>query len=383
MKKLIYKIVALLPLQKVILFESNPELGCNTYPVYQYMMDRHWNKGYKLVWLVKDKRKFKNVHTFNNRFINSTSRNVIDLMSRIIYKRTAKCLISSNDVLIKYRKEQLAIFLCHGSKGKKTRGIYEVGDEVDYVLCQADFFKEVTSYEYNVSLKKLVCLGYPRNDYLFQNKDVLSAILPSQLNISKTIVWLPTWRHHKCIKDDYGANKNGIPLLTSIEVMKQLNNYLKVNNIVIILKPHPAQDVSGIKENSLSNFILIDDAFLSSKQVHLYEVLAQSDALLTDYSSVFFDYLLIDKPIGLTVDDLHEYSDKRGFAYDIETVHQAGFKIHTLEDLYQFVSDLLYGRDELTKEREEIRNLTNFYQDGNSTARVVGFISEKLGGEGM
>ena len=62
---------------------------------------------------------------------------------------------------------QVSLFLCHGSKTKRTRGSYEVGEGIDYINVQSHFFDEIITYEYNCDKSRLVYLGYPRCDYLY------------------------------------------------------------------------------------------------------------------------------------------------------------------------------------------------------------------------
>ena len=70
---------------------------------------------------------------------------------------------------------------------------------------------------------------------------------------------------------------------------------------------------------TLSNLVFINDAFLSDNGIINYELLGVADALLTDYSSVYYDYLLLDRPIGLCWDDYEEYKAN-------------GFKVNKLGD---------------------------------------------------
>ena len=95
-----------------------------------------------------------------------------------------------------------------------------------------------------------------------------------------------------------------------------MNDVLKKHNILLVLKPHPAQDLSVIKTENLSNFVIFTNEDLNKNNISLYEFLGQTDALITDYSSVYYDYLLTDKPIAITTDDLEEYKKVFEFVYD-------------------------------------------------------------------
>ena len=63
--------------------------------------------------------------------------------------------------------------------------------------------------------------------------------------------------------------------------------------------------------------------------------------MLTDYSSIYFDYLLTDKPIGLTWEDYEEYKLRPGFVENIEFLTSGGEKIFTAKDLSLFLSNLI------------------------------------------
>ena len=366
------------PLRDTIVFESSPPFGCNTYPVYKCMERRGLLKKYKPVWLINNYDPEKPRAKEASLCLPDTSGSISDKLRRIYVKATAKCFISCNEALSKLRPDQLAVFLGHGSKIKKTRGTYEIGDGVDFALCQADFFYDVMAYEYNIPRDRLVCLGYPRCDALFTSGGALERLFP-KLKGEKIIVWLPTWRQHKNkLSGVTATHETGIPLISSEDRIRELNEALETLGVHIILKPHPAQDVSFLKASSLEYFHLIDDAQLAEADVQLYELLGATEALITDYSSVIFDYLLCDRPIGLTLDDYEIYNNERGFAYDVSEIFEAGERLPDMERLMAFLMDVAEGRDERAAQRKTVRDLTNKYQDDGATERVVDFIEKEL-----
>lgn len=380
LKNLLKQLYTKLPLSKTILFESSQPFTCNTYPVYEQLRQDPRLRDYKMLWVLfseKD-REYAKIGTDQGiSCIYLTTRHPLRWLRSKYYLHLCRCLISCNLVLSKHQDRQFAIFLGHGSKIKKTKGKYSVGNGVDYVLCQADFFREITADEYIIDENRLICLGYPRNDYLYQNKDILSILFPDMI-YKKMVVWLPTWRQYKTDTSQALSGQTGIPVLTNEKQMRALNEFLAQQDILVILKPHPVQNPSYINMDSLSHLVLVDNMMLSRQGVQLYQLLAQSDALITDYSSVLYDYLLMDKPIGLTVDDYGSYEQRQGFSVDIERIHQVGTRIRTLDDLCAFLGSVVQGADHLAAERSEIRDLTNQYQDNQSTHRVVDFILNQL-----
>ena len=377
-KSILKKISVIIPLKNTILFESIPDFDCNTYPVFEEMLYQNLNEKYKMIWLVNNRNKYKDLKIKNVKFINFNPRTVIQKIYLVYLIISSKGFIFSNRITTKLNKKQIRFFLGHGSLIKKVRGIYEVGDNCDYMLNQSDFFTSINSYEFNIDSNKLICLGCPRNDYLYKTRDVIS-LLNIKVKFDKVIIWLPTFRQQKTgKKDTKDFFKYGIPILGSEQDFQELNNHLGKLNILILLKPHFAQDLSYIRTKELSNLKFIDDDLLYDNGIHLYELLAQSDALITDYSSVYYDYLLLDKPIGLTIDDIETYSKTRGFVLKNIFDILKGEYIKTTEDLLKFINNIKYNKDIHKEERVKIKNLTNYYQDGKSAKRVAKFIINKL-----
>ena len=55
---------------------------------------------------------------------------------------------------------------------------------------------------------------------------------------------------------------------------------------------------------------------IQKQKMTVYTLLRNADGLITDYSSVYFDYMLLDRPIAFAIDDIKEYGDKRGFIFE-------------------------------------------------------------------
>ena len=117
---------------------------------------------------------------------------------------------------------------------------------------------------------------------------------------------------------------------------------------------------------------------LNEKNVQLYQFIGSTDALITDYSSVYYDYLLTGKPIGLTVDDFEEYSKTTGFVFDEVFEYIIGEHILNCDDFVRFIDNVVSGKDDLLEKRNEMNKLFNYYHDNQSSMRVCDFIFEQL-----
>ena len=107
-------------------------------------------------------------------------------------------------------------------------------------------------------------------------------------------------------------------------------------------------------------------------------LIAVSDLLITDYSSIYYDYLLADKPIAVTWDDLEDYRRDPGFAVDLDVFMKGAVKAYNVEELITFIQDVASGRDTLKAERCEIRDIVNYSTDGKNTERVADYIIKQL-----
>ena len=128
---------------------------------------------------------------------------------------------------------------------------------------------------------------------------------------------------------------------------------------------------------SINHIRFIYDDFFFDNDLFAYRFVGSCDALLTDYSSIYFDFMLVNKPIGLIWEDVEDYKRMPGFAKGVEKLMCAGEKIYTLDELKAFISNLVNSVDNLKQERERICKMVHCSNDGKNSARVVDFIIEK------
>ena len=367
-KKAIKSLLTLLPTRRVILMESLPDFSDNTKAVYDEFIRRGVNKKYKIIWIINSSFKMENPDK-NVKFL------CRDLKRIAYYYWFAKCFISCNIFLVQRRKDQFSIYLSHGTALKSIRDYYNVPDEIASCLVAGEGVKELMSYEFRYDIEKTVALGFPRNDVL-----CIGAKLPKGLfdkEYDKVIVWYPTYRQHKR-GWLLSASQDSLPVINDTQKAKVLNDYAVKNNVLIVLKPHFVQNVSYVKDLGLSNIKFIDDSFFVKNKISSYEFVGGCDALITDYSSIYYDYTLCDKPIALIWEDIEEYKQKPGLIENYEYYAQGAEKVYTIEELVAFVDRVAKGEDVLKNERRVIRDLSNFSNDGQSAKRVVDYILEKI-----
>ena len=139
----------------------------------------------------------------------------------------------------------------------------------------------------------------------------------------------------------------------------ELNDFCKKNRILIVIKKHYLQIPYDFGENVLTNIIYLENKDLDENQVQLYEFIHYADALVSDYSSVAIDYLLVDRPLGFTLDDYHAYTESRGWVFDDPLEYMPGHHIYDMDQFKQFLLDVKSGQDDYKEQRAAVRAKTH------------------------
>ena len=381
-KRFIYNLPMKRFLKNIILLESNPDYSDNTYYVFKELLNQKINENCKLVWFVKDEKMFEDIKIKNVEFIgNQTS--FFKSFKLKYYHLFAKCIVDCNKYIKKMNKEQYRIYLTHGSPAKMAPNYWFKSGKIDSFVVTSEFWKNVTRNIYGDSdlIENYLISGLPRNDNFLKNEKL--KVFFEEIEREKTILWLPTYRQHKDVSDkDFQVDANfefGIPCFANTEEARKVDEVLKEKNVLLILKPHPAQDLSKIKDLGCTNIKIINDSYFEEHS-NLYEYLPLVDALITDYSSVYFDFLLADKPIGLAIPDLETYTKTFEMPYDYnQTV--IGEKILTNEDLIKFIFNVANNDDIMKQERNKVKIIYHKNVDDKAAYRVVELLKEKIGSD--
>ena len=364
LKWLLSSVLRLLHRKPVILFESIPDFGDNTYPVYEEFCRRGLDQKYKLVWDCSGNVAPEGVTCI---FAHKSFK---EKLKRVYYMSGAKCMIFCNRFLLPMRGSQTAFYLTHGTPLKSVRGYYTMPKEIQYCFAASKGVESVTAYEFCVEPEKMVSLGFPRNDLFAQPPQNIKEMLGT--DCAKVLVWYPTFRQHR--NGITAGSGKALPVIHDGAAASRLNEVAKQQNVLLVLKPHFAQDVSAVRDLNLSNIRFIDDKFFEEHGTTSYGFVGSCDGLITDYSSIYFDYLLTDKPIGLVWEDLEEYRQKPGFAMNPEECCAGGRKIYTLEDFEEFIREVAEDRDPCAAQRRALCEKYNYSTDGKNTQRVADFI---------
>lgn len=197
-----------------------------------------------------------------------------------------------------------------------------------------------------VSEDKIKVWGQPRNDGLFQKNDcreILGQLFPDLPEYTKTVLYAPTFR-------DYGQ----VQLFPFKDFdQKQLEAFLDEKNMLLFIRTHVAE------QGSAAPYLGKRIRFLGNEQAEdVTGILNIFDCLITDYSSIYIDYLLTDKPMIFLPYDRQQYLDGRGMNFDYDDV-TPGPKAETFND---FLDALSPKEDFWKSERTRVNRLFNEIQ---------------------
>ena len=226
---------------------------------------------------------------------------------------------------------------------------YQLNQSV--VVSTAKIFNDKLSSAFDT--KNIWTTGYPRNDIFFSthtNPLIQEWNLKYQNPVK--IMYLPTFRDHD--KDFNPFKKYKFPIV-------EFEKYLDVSNSILITNAHFVMN-KVFQGNTFKRIINLKRAFGQELNFILKDV----DILITDYSGVYFDYLLLKKPIILAPFDLNEYeknSRQLNFNYETEIV---GSKAENWEEILNILKTRNYQKPDWDKVKK-----FNFYHDGGSSERLT------------
>jgi len=207
----------------------------------------------------------------------------------------------------------------------------------EYLLSPSSKMHQVFENSFLINKNQIIEALYPRCEYLInvnfkqqvEVHDSIKTIIKNIEKYRKVYIYLPTWR-------DSGSDFFKVKDF-DLEV---LNNILVSNNEIFLVKLHAATKQQYILMfDGYSNIFCIDNSIKD-----IYPLLLFSDVLITDYSSIYFDYLLLEKPIILFPFDIEDYeSQSRELAFDYDDM-MVGSRVNSFQELLTTIEDKSYEK---------------------------------------
>lgn len=350
----------------IILLYSDMGFRDNIKSIYDYMIENGYNEKYKIIRSQKEnivEALPDNVKVVHN------------IKGIIYYLKCGHIFYAFGKLPIYPAKKQKVVQMWHGSpfKGadvrqKKENKINHKKSYYTNVLVTSQIFSKIYASLFSCKLEQISICGQPRTDMLFYPYNFKEL----KICCKKLVIWLPTFRKSEAVGYCDSKIENILPVVKEKE-LELLDEALCKMGVVLYIKMHPLQDLREWKERKFdfnSIYIRSHSQFVK-ENLDLYRLLGCADALITDYSSVFYDYMLINRPIGFTEDDIEEYKKCRGFSVDNPEYFRTGPRLNTYEDIVEFIKSVADDRDEWKSIREKVNFEVNYYQDFNNRRRAL------------
>lgn len=341
---------------------------------YEYVNENH--RDILSIWLTKNKNVHRKIRSAGGRTY------LYNTLNALRYALLARVYVFNNgieDVCHYALRRAVTINLWHGMPVKRLetdqreaknfsywrqieRRIIarlttsQIDGEFDLLAATSELTKQSLYTKFRC--KNIKVTGQPREDLFYRRvskNEVLAKVDLERFKDKTIITYLPTFRD--------GKDENVAPLGENKRELKQF--FEKQKNALLLEKSHFHE------RHVASNFDLRFDNYrnLSNVDVDTQELLAITDILITDYSSVFIDFLHRDRPIIFFAYDLAAYRKERDFYYEYEKI-ACGKIVYKVPEVFQAISEYLEDPKKDAEKRTEAKKLFHRYMDGGSCSRV-------------
>lgn len=232
------------------------------------------------------------------------------------------------------------------------------------VICCSEVEADLWARAYDLPLEAMWITGTPRNDRLFQDGSKERSRLgtaPGQ----QLILYAPTYRESGPLADYLP-----VPGLEPMALVDQLDRY----DAVLLVRPHYYEWSAAnamVERIGSPRIRLADESIVPD----VNELLPGVDILITDYSSIYFDFLLLDRPMIFSCHDLDDYIRDRGLMMDYDP-NTPGPKVRTAEEFLEQLKLTLRGLDPARALRAELRRKFHRFPDNRSAERIARRIAD-------
>ena len=272
------------------------------------------------------------------------------------------------------RKWHTHVFLSYFKPFKDDYAYHHISKEeqcnnpLDICVSTSSTYSNIVAHAYDVSFSKFAVLGFSRDDMLLSKYDcpALDKAIKEAVDyeVKHVILYTPT---HRDYETNNGTKRDVMGFRMNVE---RLETYLRTNNILLICKLHTKQNSDVIGSHNIKGLIV----HTPSNDFGLCELLQRADVLITDYTSTYFDYLLLDRPVLFNFYDFDKYNATRGFSFDPLSSILAGGIFKDEASFYLTLEKAIGGNDGFKEKRHFVRDLMHKYIDCNSSERICKYV---------
>lgn len=367
-----------------LVFSSFPEFSDNSLMILRSVIQQEIHA--KCIWLVNDVKNLPAIKEKANKYIGINTDKIVFVKKNsilgIYHFLTAHFVFETHGMfeqfpLLPWQKK---INLWHGMPLKRIGRLSgnPIKLKMDATISTAPIFDEVMATSFEIPTDKIMKIGQPRNDLFFEPTKMNFELLFNNKN--RTIAWLPTYR-----QSDVGdVRVDGVQEVDSVggiskSALEKLDQVLIVQHINLAIKLHP-MDILNDQLGEFDQFTNIK--FLTKKNfanlnIEVNDFLNATVGLITDYSSVYFDYILTGNPIGILQLDKNSYAGGRGFVSDEVAQEFEGINISSLTDFINFIENIGLKQDDQAFWKQKVRLFDSYDRTGKNSRELLKLLDLK------
>ena len=325
------------------------------------------NDNAEIIWLVKNENIAKTLPSC----VKSCD---INSFKSIYYLATAKVWVDNcrKPFILKKRKRQYYIQTWHGFALKQiekdaenslskwyVKTAKKDSKSIDLIISDSEFMDGIykNSFWYNGKIERW---GSPRNDVILNPKNVKEKVY-NYLNLNKeakTVLYAPTFRVDGSLKA-YSINYDKL-----LEALKKRFNC----DFVVLVRLHP-----NVAEKC-KDLVFNDKIISASSYPDMQELLSTVDVVISDYSSLMFDYALTGKPCFQFATDIEEYVKDRSFYFDLTALP---FSLSKNNEELEY-NLLNFNEGEYAKSLNDFYDKVGMVKNGDASIKTAQFINNLL-----
>lgn len=364
-------------MKKIIGFSSFPDFSGNSKALFEDL--NKLKSEYELIWFCKEE---KVAEKLNNKGIKAIWDKASNFESE--FKKVQIMINTHDDYLSLKQDGQIFIDLWHGLGLKKGGFLleneldwnYKFSTKNDYLIAPSELGRFIFSSIFNKSLYSVKQFPQARYKWLFESdgKSNLEKVLKKDLKkFSKIIMYAPTFKQGLGRQETH-VNKNNLLNLDDYDE-DVLIQFLQKNNYLLVLKPHPSEE-NNLKQLNTDNVIILKDKDMLEEFITINEILNGIDLLISDYSSIYIDFINLERPVLFLDTDKEEYLKNRGVLFDsIDFWWSCGPRLHNVNTLIEQINKLFNNASYYKKERQQFNELINGSEE-KTNEKLIEFISK-------
>ena len=342
--------------------------------IYQYM-NEHYGNRYKFIWIV-DKRgikidgKCKKVKRWSLKYYYYMNRSkywVLNMRQPLSIPRREETVLLETWHGTPLKKLAFDLENIHSYTPAYKENVYKQSRGWDYMLSDNPHSSKCFMSAYMLEEHQLLEAGYPANDPMYApDKEERANRIKEKLGIpkdKKVILYAPTWRDDEFIDTgEYGFN-----LALDVERMREQFS----DEYVLLMRLHYLV-VERLDKKMFDDFVMNVSTYDDITDLYLL-----TDLIITDYSSVFFDFANLRRPMLFYMYDLENYRDNlHGFYLNIQEI-LPGPILRTNEEVFEAIANLEQVEEEYKEKYDKFYEEFCCWDDGHAAERVVKTVFHK------